>query len=390
MMASPSLPRAPASLAANEGPWSLSPGIKRGVEASRQALPSSPETSSFPLRPLEGPFRGEGPLGHLLYSIALARNDKPRIAALLMLEANCLTLLPDTQRLHVAFTALDAIVCNTVPFTLKTGALRSFSGSNTYSERLPVKPAPRATKGQRQEANDASRKAPSEASNSPAWTAAGEGRAEEPPGLDAPSSEAQGPSVSPARAAASDATAIGALGTEAFGSSLLSQQQKGASTSGAVDSPSEGPPQHEGPPSSSNNSSALASTPEGLSSEAVSPPSSRGTPRGAPPGASGSCSSVRAPSPSGCCWLVVTRPFSVLCRVVAMQVWVSMCVVLDCLLVAPLWVERLVGLLYFFVRNVGTPQDAYVRAFACKCLEELELAYPGGTVKPSSKSGSSC
>lgn len=55
----------------------------------------------------------------------------------------------------------------------------------------------------------------------------------------------------------------------------------------------------------------------------------------------------------------------------------SIAVSLECLLVAPLWVERLVGLLHAFIRNIGDPDDAPMRVFACSCLEELELAYPG-------------
>ncbi|XP_026194004.1 uncharacterized protein LOC34618261 [Cyclospora cayetanensis] len=210
---------------------------------------------------------GEGPLGYLLYSIALAHNDHSRVSALLTLEANCGSLLSDTQRLHAAFAALDAIVCNAVPFTIKTGRHRKIH-----------------------------------------WT-------EE------------------------------SLASAAHGAAAEEQQQPEATPVEEATSPA-------------------------IDTGRSTSPYARGMRlRKGPQGA------MRCSGPSAT--VVVKRPFSVLSRYVTLQVWVSMAVSLDCLLVAPQWLQRLVGLLHAFARNVGSPADAPFRAFACTCLEELELAYPG-------------
>lgn len=326
-----------------------------------------PAGTAYHQRPAGGPSRSEGPLGHLLYSIALARNDKSRIAALLTLEANCASLLPDTQRLHVAFTAFDAIVSNSVPFTLKTGGPRGPHYNRTNPLRPPVRTAqPKETP----------------------WLREGG-----PATLGAPKDTCRSRSMSPNTPEGGAPGSLGPGGPEGEGgpraAAASPPQQKSVEASlsvGSTENPSAsgGPPG--GGPYCSSDSVASLSAPEASFSFPGSPcdgsSSSSSSAQGAPqtpplPPPRSRAVGTRAPPPGVPCSLVVSRPFSVLSRTVAMQVWVSICVSVDCLLVAPRWLERLVGLLHAIARNVGAPQDACVRSAACACLEELELAYPG-------------
>ncbi|KAL8442373.1 hypothetical protein Emed_007312 [Eimeria media] len=354
-----------------------------GPRRVRVFSPGAPTTQQRPAG--GGPPRGEGHLSHLLYSIALARNDKSRIAALLTLESNCLSLLPDTQKLHVAFTALDAIVCNAVPFTLKTGGPRKSPYSRAHSEGPSARAPPRGAKGW-------FRGAPSAGGGPPS--------AEGPPSTTSPNSRneanAQGPQEDASKDATQDSAEAAAPASAAAEGAVEEQQQQmgvGADSLGgpSVGSPPPGGPQHPagGPlPLSSESAASSTSGPEAVFSFPASPQgryssatssglqnaASGASPSGAHPASKGS---NRGSSPQPSCWLAVTRPFSVLSRVAAMQVWTSISVLLDCLLVAPRWLERLVGLLHAFVRKVGAPEDACIRAYACSCLEELEMAYPG-------------
>ncbi|KAL8272406.1 hypothetical protein Esti_003696 [Eimeria stiedai] len=357
-----------------------------GPRRVRIFFPGAPATQRRP--PGGGPPRGEGHLSHLLYSIALARNDKSRIAALLTLESNCVSLLPDTQKLHVAFTALDAIVCNAVPFTLKTGGPRNPPHSRIYSDGPSTRPAPRGAKGWFRGASAAGR-APSLAEAPHSMTSPSSRSEANVPGsqeaLEAPKEGTQ--YQTEATAAAAPAAAEGAAEKQ--------QQHRGVGSDSVggslVGGPSPGGPQHLGGgalPKSSESAASSTSGPEAFFSFPASPQgrSSSATSSGhqnaavgaSPPGASRALKgSSRGSSPQGSCWLAVRRPFSVLSRVAAMQVWTSVSVLLDCLLVAPRWLERLVGLLHAFVRKVGLAEDACIRAYACSCLEELEMAYPG-------------
>ncbi|KAL8430413.1 hypothetical protein ACSSS7_005938 [Eimeria intestinalis] len=356
-----------------------------GPRPVRVSFPGAPATQQRP--PGGAPPRGEGHLSHLLYSIALARNDKSRIAALLTLQSNCVSLLPDTQRLHVALTALDAIVCNAVPFTLKTGGPRNSPHSKAFSEAPSTRPASRGARGWFRGAPAAGR---------------GPSRVEERPSGTSPSSrvEADAQGSEEARGASRDATqypaeAPAAAPAAAEGAADAQHQHvgvvadslggplAGARPPGVPQHPGEGalPLSSESAASSTSGTEAVFSfpaSPQGRSSSGRSSGPRNAASGGSPPGASPALKgNNRGPPPQASCWLAVTRPFSVLSRVAAMQVWTSVSVLLDCLLVAPRWLERLVGLLHAFVRNVGAAEDACIRAYACSCLEELEMAYPG-------------
>ncbi|KAL8454979.1 hypothetical protein Emag_001182 [Eimeria magna] len=349
--------------------------------ASRRVRVSSPRALATQQRPAGGgPPRGEGHLSHLLYSIALARNDKSRIAALLTLESNCSSLLPDTQKLHVAFTALDAIVCNAVPFTLKTGAPQKSPYSRTHSGGPSARAAPRGAKGWFRGASASGRGSPS---------------AEEPPRMTSPSSRNEANPLrsqealdAPRDATQDPAEATAAAPVAAEGAVEEQQQQTGIGAD-SLGGPLVGSPTPGGPlPLSSESAASSNSGPEAVFSFPASPRGrcSSATSSGPQNAASGASPLGAYPAPKGSnrgssaqasCLLAVTRPFSVLSRVAAMQVWTSVSVLLDCLLVAPRWLERLVGLLHAFVRKVGAAEDACIRAYACSCLEELEMAYPG-------------
>lgn len=84
--------------------------------------------------------------------------------------------------------------------------------------------------------------------------------------------------------------------------------------------------------------------------------------------------------------LVVGQPFSAVSRLVCMQVYTSVCICLDLVLVAPQWVERLVGLLHAIIRRSSVHEDAVFRSFACDCLQELEKSCPGEEEAQSSAS----
>ncbi|KAL8440586.1 hypothetical protein Efla_006864 [Eimeria flavescens] len=358
--------------ATSEGPRAPSPG---GPPAAHQ-------------RPHgEGPPRGEGHLSHLLYSVALARNDKTRIAALLALEANCASLLPDTQKLHVAFTALDAIVCNSVPFTLKIGPSRCPLRNGDQLEGPLAGSLPRAAKACHAGGAPAGRGAlQREASARRASANAGiEERPLRPQGTpEAPEETLRSPLSLTARGAAAE----GDLDEQQRPGNPAAAGASRAASEGL--SPSGGPPPSTNPGSCSSDSApsppsaaeavSFVAASQGLGSNirGLSPKrAAEGPPveGGGPPSATQQ--NAGGPSLQRSRWLVVTRPFSVLSRVAAMQVWTSVSVVLDCLLVSPRWLERLVGLLHALAGNGGAADAACMRAFACSCLEELEMAYPG-------------
>ncbi|CBZ50503.1 conserved hypothetical protein [Neospora caninum Liverpool] len=75
--------------------------------------------------------------------------------------------------------------------------------------------------------------------------------------------------------------------------------------------------------------------------------------------------------------LVVGQPFSAVARLVCMQVYTAICVCLDLVLIAPEWVERLMGLLHSILRRTSVHEDAVFRSYACDCLQELERNCPG-------------
>ncbi|RQX67530.1 hypothetical protein TGCAST_320550 [Toxoplasma gondii CAST] len=75
--------------------------------------------------------------------------------------------------------------------------------------------------------------------------------------------------------------------------------------------------------------------------------------------------------------VVVGQPFTAVARLVCMQVYTSVCVCLDLVLICPEWVERLVGLLHSILRRTSVHEDAVFRSYACDCLQELERNCPG-------------
>ncbi|OEH75953.1 hypothetical protein cyc_01208 [Cyclospora cayetanensis] len=330
---------------------------------------------------------GEGPLGYLLYSIALAHNDHSRASALLTLEANCGSLLSDTQRLHAAFAALDAIVCNAVPFTIKTGRHRKIH----WTEESLASAAHGAAAEEQQQPEAT----PVEEATSPAIDT---GRSTSPYARGmrlrkGPQGSGDTPAVErrrtggPLRVAAETAPEATAAPTAAARSGepnsapLQSPPCKNYAKSTAAEASEATPLEGDSlrPTSTcSSGSGASASPAESNMSFPASPSSNSSSSRGIsrlPRSPLPRAGAMRCSGPSAT--VVVKRPFSVLSRYVTLQVWVSMAVSLDCLLVAPQWLQRLVGLLHAFARNVGSPADAPFRAFACTCLEELELAYPG-------------
>lgn len=392
--------------ASGEGPPSL---FTRGKEASGRLRGSSVclPSASFSQSPSSGastggpsgglstgfsgaPSASEGHLGHLLYSIALARNDRSRVSALLTLEANCVSLLSDTQRLHAAFTALDAIVCNAVPFTLKTGGSRRKTSQGGGVSAKPAKNAANAGPPKKGDSTGAP------AAGSSSYELQG-GPPSGPVGQPAAGngiSSSQGREVAATAAAeaqvagataAPEAAGLAAAATPAARPDLLElpqrwqPQQKRRGEELAIpgpESPEAASPGH--PLTCSSDSVASASPPEPASPPPDIPSSSNSS---SSMNNTKSLTASRPPCPprvsSSESYVVVRRPFSVLSRLLSLQVWVSIAVTLDCFLVAPKWLQRLVGLLHALARSGGTTADQPIRATACSCLEELELSHPG-------------
>lgn len=388
-----------------EGPPSLSTRAKeassrlRGSRvchpnASFSQSPSSGASTGGPSGRLSAGFSGapsasEGHLGHLLYSIALARNDRSRVSALLTLEANCVSLLSDTQRLHAAFTALDAIVCNAVPFTLKTGGSRR---KTSQGGGVSAKPATNAANAgpQKKEDSRGTRTASSSSyelqggppSGPVGQPVAGNGisssQAREVAATAAAEAQVAGATAAP------EAAGLAAAATPAARPDLLAlpqrwqPQQKQREEELVIPGPESPEAASPGRPlTCSSDSVASASPPEPPSPPSDIPSSSSSSSMNN----TKSLTASRPPCPprvsSSESYVVVRRPFSVLSRLLSLQVWVSMAVTLDCFLVAPKWLQRLVGLLHALARSGGTAADQPIRATACSCLEELELSHPG-------------
>ncbi|PFH36141.1 hypothetical protein BESB_043330 [Besnoitia besnoiti] len=101
---------------------------------------------------------------------------------------------------------------------------------------------------------------------------------------------------------------------------------------------------------------------------------------GSPRRPRGGLSVSASPGPS----LLVEQPFSAVTRLVCMRVYTTVCVCLDLVLIAPDWVERLVGLLHAVIRRTSVHDDAVFRSYACECLQELERSCPGAHARPAS------
>ena len=310
-------------------------GAQGGPQGARG--PSRGPRSGGPLTggPSGVAFVGGGQLDHLLCSIVLAKNDRSRLSALLTLEADCEVLLSDTQRLHAAFTVLDAVLCNCNSFKFKArGGPRKRPGVETLQT---------ASKSLSTSQQGPPKGPPEEPSKGPT-----EGPTEGPPGgtlEGGPLQQQTGAEGRRTPQAAAEPTGLGAAAASAASINRQQQQQQQQQQEGMVQLSPSGP---------SLDNSPRSPFPAGRSDVSVSPePASTSSNSNSNSNSSNNnSSSSSSRRVRGCALSVsdshvlVPRPFSVLSRMLAMQTWVSIAAAINCLLVAPHWLERLVGLLH--------------------------------------------
>ncbi|CDJ56750.1 hypothetical protein, conserved [Eimeria maxima] len=391
------------ALSSSVGPAGVAQGLqpRRFPENSPNGGPSG---GSHQRGPPGGPFVGGGQLDHLLCSIVLAKNDRSRLSALQTLEANCEYLLYDTQRLHAAFVVLDAVVCNCSSFRFK-GRGR---GGNVRRKGAAGETAEGKDKQTQQQQQQQQQGAPGGGTQPQTGGGPPDGGPTEGPlephtdegGNTLHAAEATAAAAAAALAAATEADLTGASAAPPQSGSLKplsglqqqqqqqqeqqqqQQQQQVTSSRASIDSSSPGspPPSRSDlsaspdPPAPAANSSSKKNS--NSNSNSSSSRSSRSSKRswGYPLPRGLETKETLSPLDAG---IFFPRPFSVLSRLLSLQTWVSIATTINCLLVSPQWLQRLVGLLHALAASNTAAAPQPIRSYACICLEELELTFPG-------------